>query len=410
MVLNYLFVFFFLGSFAIALVRLIFFQDYEVFSRIVKSTFDGAETTISISIYLIGVMTFWLGIMKIGEDSGMIQRLAQFINPVFKKLFPSIPDNHPAQGSIILNFSANMLGLDNAATPLGLKAMKELQTLNPTKDTISDAQIMFLVLNTSGLTIIPVSVMALRASNGAANPTDVFIPILLATTIATVVGLIAVSIKQKINLFSPTLILTVLGLGAFVGCVTFSLSQLTKEVMETFTSIAGNGIIFGVMCLFILAGLYIKLNVYNSFIEGAKQGFETSIKIIPYLAAMLISIGIFRASGGLDLITTGVAFCLGIFGARPEIADAIPTALMKPLSGSGARGFMVEAMKNFGPDSLTAKITGVIQGSTETTFYTIATYLGSVGITKARYTVAAGLLADFAGILTAIIIAIYFFG
>lgn len=410
MVLNYLFIFFFIGSFIIAIIRLIFLQDYEVFSRIIKSTFDSAETTVSISIYLIGVMTFWLGIMKIGEDSGMIQRLAKFINPVFRQLFPSVPNNHPAQGSIILNFSANMLGLDNAATPLGLKAMKELQTLNPSKDTISDAQIMFLVLNTSGLTIIPVSVMALRASNGAANPTDVFIPILLATTVATLVGLLAVSIKQKINLFSPTLLLTVLGLGAFVGCVTFSLAKVSKELMETFTSVAGNGLIFLVICIFILAGMWMKLNVYSSFIDGAKKGFATSVKIIPYLAAMLISIGIFRASGGLDLITKGLAFCLSLIGARPEIADAIPTALMKPLSGSGARGFMVEAMKNFGADSLTAKITGVIQGSTETTFYTIATYLGSVGISKARYTVAAGLLADFAGILSAILIAIYFFG
>ena len=376
----------------------------------VQSTFDMAETSLTIVIYLIGIMTLWLGIMKIGEKGGAIQVLSKWVSPFFQKLFPDLPKNHPASGSIIMNFSANMLGLDNAATPLGLKAMEDLQSLNKQKDTASNAQIMFLVLNTSGLTLIPISVLALRGAAGASNPSDVFIPILLATFFATLGGLIVTALYQKINLFNTTILKWLGGLTVLIIAFIWFLTSLPQEKIEMISRVSGNFILFGVIVTFLILGLKSKINIYETFIEGAKEGFQVGIKIIPYLVAMLVAIGVFRASGTLDLITGGIKWVFNSMGFAANFVDALPTAFMKPLSGSGARAMMVETMDTFGADSFAGRLSAIFQGSTETTFYTIAVYYGAINIKKTRYTATAGLLADFIGIISAIFIAYLFFG
>ncbi len=376
----------------------------------VQSTFDMAETSLTIVIYLIGIMTLWLGIMKIGEKGGAIQVLSKWVSPFFQKLFPDLPKNHPASGSIIMNFSANMLGLDNAATPLGLKAMEDLQSLNKQKDTASNAQIMFLVLNTSGLTLIPISVLALRGAAGASNPSDIFIPILLATFFATLGGLIVTALYQKINLFNTTILKWLGGLTVLIIAFIWFLTSLPQEKIEMISRVSGNFILFGVIVTFLILGLKSKINIYETFIEGAKEGFQVGIKIIPYLVAMLVAIGVFRASGTLDLITGGIKWVFNSMGFAVNFVDALPTAFMKPLSGSGARAMMVETMDTFGADSFAGRLSAIFQGSTETTFYTIAVYYGAINIKKTRYTATAGLLADFIGIISAIFIAYLFFG
>ncbi|UTW63430.1 hypothetical protein KFE98_04525 [bacterium SCSIO 12741] len=427
MALHYIFVGFFLIAFLVAILRLIgyFFRDFltqfglhfgpddlNVFYAIVQSTFDMAETSISIVVYLIGIMTLWLGIMKVGEAGGAVNVLSRLVAPFFRKLFPELPKDHPAMGSMMMNFSANMLGLDNAATPLGLKAMKELQEVNDKKDTASNAHIMFLVLNTSGLTLIPVSVMALRASSGAVNPTDIFLPILLATYFASLAGLISVSVMQRINLLQPVIL-------AYLGSITLGvvgliawLSGPGQPYMELVGKVVGNLILFGVICGFFWMGVRKKIDVYATFIEGAKEGFNVAIKIIPYLVAMLVAIGVFRASGALDILVEGIRMLFTPFDIDTRFVDALPTAFMKPLSGSGARGAMLETFANpqFGVDSFVGRLASVFQGSTETTFYTLAVYYGAVNITRTRYTVACGLIADAAGILAAIFISYFFFG
>lgn len=426
MALNYIFVGFFLCSFVVAIIRTIgyYFRDFfaetlaitfdktdlNVFPAMVQSTFDMAETSLTIVIYLIGIMTLWLGIMKIGEKGGAIQVLSKWVSPFFQKLFPDLPKNHPASGSIIMNFSANMLGLDNAATPLGLKAMEDLQSLNKQKDTASNAQIMFLVLNTSGLTLIPISVLALRGAAGASNPSDIFIPILLATFFATLGGLIVTALYQKINLFNTTILKWLGGLTVLIIAFIWFLTSLPQEKIEMISRVSGNFILFGVIVTFLILGLKSKINIYETFIEGAKEGFQVGIKIIPYLVAMLVAIGVFRASGTLDLITGGIKWVFNSMGFAANFVDALPTAFMKPLSGSGARAMMVETMDTFGADSFAGRLSAIFQGSTETTFYTIAVYYGAINIKKTRYTATAGLLADFIGIISAIFIAYLFFG
>ncbi|MBL4623923.1 MAG: hypothetical protein JKY42_02095 [Flavobacteriales bacterium] len=406
MALNYVWIFFFIVAFVVAICKLIFLGDVEVFTRIMDSTFAMSKTSVNISIALVGVMTLWLGIMKIGEDGGAIRILTKLVGPFFNKLFPELPKNHPATGSMLMNFSANMLGLDNAATPLGLKAMNQLQEVNTDKDTASNAQIMFLVLNTSGLTIVPVSVMAVRAAQGAVNPSDVFLPILLATFFSSIAGLIAVSIFQKINLFDKTILAYLGGASAFIGGLIWYVSGLSPEGLKAFSGLAGNFILFSIIISFIALAIRSKVNVYESFIEGAKDGFTIAIKIIPYLVAMLVGIGVFRASGAMELLEQGLL----AIGLNEDIVRSLPTAMMKPLSGSGARGMMVEAMETYGADSFVGRLTSTFQGSTETTFYTLAVYFGSVGIRKTRYAVTCGLIADAAGIIAAIFIAYLFFG
>ena len=395
--------------------------DLNVFSEMVASTFNMAEASIGIVLYLMGVMTLWLGFMKIGEDGGAVQKLSKFVNPFFEKLFPEIPKNHPVNGSIMMNFAANMLGLDNSATPMGLKAMKGLQELNPNKDQASNAMIMFLVLNTSGLTIIPISVMAYRAQYGAAHPTDVFIPILIATYFATLVGLITVSIYQKINLFKNGLALFLFGITSVIVVGVYGLMQLPKAHLEIVTSVGGNFILMLIIVTFFWMAFRNKVNVYESFIEGAKEGFSTTISIIPYLVGMLVAIGVFRASGTLDYMVDGLGWVVGALGFNTDFVPALPTAFMKPLSGSGARGMMLETFEHYktyyenlgvetsGADHFVSKMASIFQGSTETTFYTIAVYFGAVNIKKTRYTVQAGLLADLAGIIAAIFIGYIFF-
>ena len=407
MAFNYIWVAFFLVAFVVAVLRFLVLGDVEVFGNMVQSTFDMSKTSVEISIYLIGVITLWQGIMKVGEDGGAVAVLTRVVSPFFSKLFPDIPKNHPAVGAMMMNFSANMLGLDNAATPLGLKAMQELQDANENKDQASNAMIMFIVLNTSGLTVVPVSVMALRAANGAVNPSDVFLPILLATYFATLGGLLAVCIKQRINLFQPVLMAWIGGITAMIGVLIWWFSSLPQDHLASVSSVFGNGIILSIIVVFMLMALRKRINVYESFIEGAKDGFQVSIKIIPYLVAMLVGIGLFRTSGAMDYLLDSIAFALNL---SPALVDALPTALMKPLSGSGARGMMVEAMTNYGADSFTGRLASVFQGSTETTFYTIAVYFGSVSIRKTRYALGAGLFADLCGIIAAIAIAFLFFG
>lgn len=410
MVLNYIWIAFFIIAFVIALVKLIFLGDVEVFPAMMNSTFDSSKTAFEISLGLTGVLSLWLGIMKIGEKGGVINLFARVLSPVFTKLFPDIPKGHPATGSIFMNIAANMLGLDNAATPLGLKAMEQLQEINPKKDTASNPMIMFLVLNTSGLTLIPVSIMVYRAQQGAAQPTDIFIPILLATFFSTMAGIIATSLYQRINLLNRTLLLTLGGMCLAVAGIIWGFSQLDKDQMNTVSTLVANILLMTVIVSFILAGVRKKVNVYDAFIEGAKDGFKTAVVIIPYLVAILVGIGVFRASGAMDMLIDGLAWCIDAVGIDTQFIGALPTALMKPLSGGGARGLMVDAMATYGADSFVGRLACIFQGSTDTTFYVLAVYFGSVSIRYTRHAVTCGLLADLAGILSAIFIAYLFFG
>lgn len=410
MVLNYIWITFFLIAFVIALAKLLFMGDLTVFPAIMDSTFSSAKTAFEISLGLTGVLSLWLGIMKIGEKGGLIRGLARLLGPLFGKLFPDIPKNHPVIGNIFMNIAANMLGLDNAATPLGLKAMEGLQTLNPKKDTATNPMIMFLVLNTSGLTIIPVSIMVYRAQMGAAQPTDIFIPILLATFCSTLAGIIITSLYQRINLLNKTLLLTLGGMCLAVASLIWGFGRLNKDAMNIVGTSAANIILFTIIILFIVAGLRKRVNVYDAFIEGAKDGFQTAVRIIPYLVAILVGIGVFRASGAMDWLIDGIAWCISAIGGKTDWVGALPTALMKPLSGSGARGLMVDCMGTYGADSLAGRLSCIFQGSTDTTFYILAVYFGSVGIRYTRHAVVCGLLADLAGVFAAIAVAYFFFG
>ena len=410
MVLNYIWIGFFLLAAVFALIQALCYGNSGVFADMINSTFDNSKTAFEISLGLTGVLSLWMGVMKVGEKGGVVNAIAKILSPVFCRLFPDIPKGHPVTGSIFMNISANMLGLDNAATPLGLKAMEGLQELNPKKDTASNPMIMFLVLNTSGLTIIPVSIMVYRAQMGAAQPTDIFIPILLATFISTLVGIIAVSIYQRINLLRPVLLLTLGGACTFVAGIVWIFSQMDKGEMDTVSSVSANVILFGIILSFIIAGMRKKINVYDAFIEGAKDGFATAIRIIPYLVAILVAIGVFRASGGMDLIMDGITHLVVLCGGDPDFVAALPTAIMKPLSGSGARGMMVDTMTTYGADSFAGRLSCIFQGSTDTTFYILAVYFGSVGIKNMRHAVNCGLIADLAGIIAAMFVAYLFFG
>lgn len=409
MALNYIWIFFFLIAFVVALVKLVFLQDYQVFSEIVNATFDMAKTGFEISLGLTGVLTLWMGIMKIGENGGIVKIISRVIGPFFERIFPELGKDHPAYGAISMNIAANMLNLDNAATPMGLQAMKEMQESNPNKDTASNAQIMFMVLNTSGLTVIPVSIMVYRAQLGAVNPTDIFIPLLIATFFSTIAGLISVSIFQRINLFNRVIMSWLIGMTAFIVALIWYFSKLDQAQIEIISSVASSVIIFGVIISFILLAMRKRVNVYESFIEGAKDGFNIAIKIIPYLIAILVAIGVFRASGTLDYLVNGIASTVRFFGLNTDFVEALPTAFMKPLSGSGARGMMIDAMNTHGADSFVGRLASVFQGSTDTTFYVLAVYFGSVGIKRTRHALACGLIADFAGILAAIFVAYLFF-
>lgn len=409
MALNYLFIFFFLIAFVVGLIKLIFWGDMDVFPAMIDSTFNMAKTGFDISLGLTGVLTLWLGIMKIGENGGIVRVFSRLIGPFFNKLFPELPKSHPAHGSIMMNLAANMLGLDNAATPLGLKAMKEMQEANPDKDKASNAQIMFLVLNTSGLTIIPISIMVYRAQLGAANPSDIFIPILLATYFSTIAGLISVSVVQKIKLWDRTILAYLGGLTAIIVGIIAYFSSLEKEQITTVSTVVSNVFLFGIIIAFILLAAKNKVNVYESFIDGAKEGFNIAVKIIPYLIAILVAIGVFRASGTMDLFVEGMRRLCVLLSVDPDFVEALPTAMMKPLSGSGARGMMVDAMTTHGADSFVGRLASTLQGATDTTFYIIAVYFGAVGIKNTRYAVTCGLIADLAGIIAAILIAYLFF-
>ncbi len=408
MVLNYIWIAFFVIAFLFAIIGLLT-GDTTVFQKIVDSTFDSSKTAFETSLGLTGVLALWLGIMKIGEKAGAVNALARMLSPVFTKLFPEIPKNHPAMGSMFMNIASNMLGLDNAATPTGLKAMAQLQELNPKKDTATNPMIMFLVLNTSGLTIIPTTILAFRASYGAAMPTDVFIPILLSTTIATLAGIVLTLLWQKTSLLQPALLATLGGIIAFVGLLIWCFGQMDKETMATVTSVASNLILLGVIVIFILAGLWKRVNVYDAFIEGAKEGFTTAVRIIPYLVAILVAVGVFRASGAMDMAINAIRRGVELLGLNSDFVGGLPTAFMKPLSGSGARGMMLEAMKTYGADSFVGRLSCILQGSTDTTFYILAVYFGSVSIKYTRHAVACGLLADLIGTMAAIAVCYLFF-
>lgn len=410
MVLNYIWIAFFAIAFVVALVKLIFMGDVTVFPAIMDSTFETSKTAFEISLGLTGVLSLWLGVMKIGEKGGLVSALARLLSPLFTKLFPDIPKNHPVFGNIFMNIAANMLGLDNAATPLGLKAMEGLQELNDKKDTASNPMIMFLVLNTSGLTLIPVSIMVYRAQMGAAQPTDVFIPILIATFFATLAGIVVTALYQRINLMNRTIMLTLGGMIALVAAMIWGLSQMDKDTMNTVSTTAANILLFTIIIGFIAAGVRKKINVYDAFVEGAKDGFATAVRIIPYLVAILVGIGVFRASGAMDVLIDGIGYLVNLTGMDADWVGALPTALMKPLSGSGARGMMVDAMQTYGADSFIGRLSSIFQGSTDTTFYILAVYFGSVGISRTRHAVACGLLADLAGVISAIAICYLFFG
>lgn len=410
MVLNWIWIAFFIIAFVIALVKLVFLGDFEVFPAMMDSTFSSSKTAFEISLGLTGVLALWLGIMKIGEKGGVVNILAKMLSPLFTKLFPDIPKGHPVTGSIFMNIAANMLGLDNAATPLGLKAMEQMQELNPKKDTASNPMIMFLVLNTSGLTLIPISIMVYRAQLGAAQPTDIFIPILLATFFSTLAGVIITSLFQKINLLNRTILLFLGGAALVVAGVIWGFGQLDSVLMNKVSTSTANILLMTIIIAFILAGIRKKVNVYDAFIEGAKDGFTTAVRIIPYLVAILVGIGVFRASGAMDMLIDGIQYTVEACGGNSDFVGALPTALMKPLSGSGARGMMVDAMTTYGADSFIGRLSCIFQGSTDTTFYILAVYFGSVGIVKTRHAVTCGLLADLAGIIAAIAIAYMFFG
>ncbi len=409
MVLNYIWIAFFLLAAVCAIIQC-FTGNTGVFADIINSTFDNAKTAFEISLGLTGVLSLWMGVMKIGEKGGMVNLLSKALSPIFTRLFPDIPKGHPATGHIFMNIAANMLGLDTAATPLGLKAMESMQELNKTKDTATNPMIMFLVLNTSGLTLIPVSIMVYRAQLGAAQPTDVFVPILLATFAATLAGIIVTSLYQRINLLQPVLLATLGGLCALVAAIIWGFSRMDKETMDTVSTLSANIILFGIILAFILAGMAKRVNVYEAFIEGAKEGFTTAVRVIPYLVAILVAIGVFRASGGMDILIDSINSLVGLCGGNTDFVASLPTALMKPLSGSGARGMMVDTMTTYGADSFAGRLACIFQGSTDTTFYILAVYFGSVGIRHTRHAVTCGLLADLAGILAAIAVAYFFFG
>lgn len=409
MVLNYIWIAFFVIAFILGLARLIFFGDTEIFPAMMNSTFDMAKTGFELSLGLTGVMTLWMGLMRVGEKGGIIRLMARAVGPLFRRLFPEIPKDHPASGSIIMNLAANMLGLDNAATPLGLKAMTELQELNKDKETASNAMIMFLVLNASGLTIIPISIMVYRAQMGAANPSDIFIPILLSTFFSTLAGIVSVSIFQRINLLNRVILIYLGGFTILVSGVIWYFSTISQDQVNTISSVTGNLILFIIIISFIILAFFKKVNVYETFIDGAKDGFLIAVKVIPYLVAILVAVGVFRTSGALDYLVGGIGKLVAALGLNTDFVDALPTAFMKPLSGSGARGMMVDTMKHFGADSFVGRLSCVFQGAADTTFYIIAVYFGSVSIKKTRYAITCGLIADFAGIIAAIFVAYLFF-
>ncbi len=409
-VLNLIWVSFFLLAFLVSLAKLLFWGQTDIFVQVVQAIFEMSKLSFEISLGLVGIMSFWLGLMRVGEKGGFLTATTRFLQPLFQKIFPAIPEGHPAFGAMLMNVSANMLGLDNAATPMGLKAMKELQSLNPQKDTASNAQILFLVINTSSVTLFPVTIFFYRAQQGAADPTDVFIPILIATFVASLVGLISVAFVQRINLLDTTVLTYLGGMTAGIGGLLFYFSGLDQESMQAQSAFISNFILFSVIVVFISGTALKRINVYDEFIEGAKEGFKVAINIVPFLVAMLVAIGVFRASGALDLLLDGVRWVLAGLGWDLRFIEALPTALMKPLSGSGARSLMIETMQTHGADSFAGRLASVMQGSTETTFYVIAVYFGAVGIRHVRHAVACGLLADFAGIFTAIFITYFFFG
>lgn len=409
MVLNYIWIAFFLIAFVVGIVKLIFFGDTAIFPEMMGSTFEMAKLGFEISLGLTGVMTLWLGLMKVGENGGVVRIMSKAVGPLFRRLFPDIPRDHPATGSIMMNLAANMLGLDNAATPLGLKAMNQLQELNAEKETASNSMIMFLVLNASGLTLIPVSIMVYRTQLGAADPSDIFIPILLATFFSTMAGIISVSLYQKINLFNRVILAYLGSFSLLIGTVIWYFSTIPAQQINTISSVSGNLIIFGIIISFISLAMFRKVNVYESFIDGAKEGFGISIKIIPYLIAILVGIGVFRASGAMDYLINGIGLGFAWLGLNTDFVAALPTAFMKPLSGSGARGMMVDTMNNFGADSFAGRLACVFQGATDTTFYILAVYFGSVGIKKTRYALTCGLIADLAGVIAAVFVAYLFF-
>lgn len=409
MILNYIWIGFLLIAFIVACIQLLLYGNTQIFSDIINSTFSSAKNGFEISLGLTGVLSLWLGIMKIGERGGVINAFSKLVAPFFARIFPDIPKNHPAMGSMFMNISANMLGLDNAATPMGLKAMKEMQELNPEKETASNPMIMFMVLNTSGLTIIPISIMVYRAQLGAVNPSDVFLPILLATFFSTLAGLISVAIYQKINLFNKVVMGTLIGMTSFIAGIIFFINHLPKDDIALYSNFSAAFILLSIIVSFVTMAAIRKVNVYESFIEGAKEGFQVAIGIIPYLIAILVAIGMFRASGAMNLLTEGIGWLIGLTGVNTDFVPALPTALMKPLSGSGARGMMVDTMTLHGADSFIGRLTSVIQGSTDTTFYILAVYFGSVGIKNTRYALTCGLIADFVGIVAAILLGYLFF-
>ena len=409
MVLNYIWIAFFLIAFVVAVGKLVIGEDTAVFTEIINASFASAKTGFEISLGLTGILSLWLGIMKIGEKGGVIQAFARLAAPVFSKLFPDIPRDHPVTGSIFMNLSANLLGLDNAATPMGLKAMQQLQELNPNKESASNSMVMFLCINASGLTLIPITIMMYRAQLGAANPSDVFLPIMLATFTSTLVAILAVCVRQKINILQRNLVLFFGGLGLFIGGLVWLFNSMEQEQVSLYSTLFANTLLFTIICGFIISGMRKKINVYDAFIEGAKEGFQTAITIIPYLVAILVGIGVFRASGAMDFIIQGVRFGIASIGLNTDFVEALPTMLMKPLSGSGARGMMLDAMNTYGADSFVGRLSSIVQGSCDTTFYVVALYYGSVGIRNTRYTVQCALLADLAGAIAAIAMAYLFF-
>ncbi|KAA6325414.1 Spore maturation protein A [termite gut metagenome] len=409
MVLNYIWIAFFVIAFVIAVVKVLFLGDTEIFTELINATFSSSKNAFEISLGLTGILALWLGVMKIGENSGLIHTFSRWLSPVFCKLFPEIPKGHPVMGSVFMNISANMLGLDNAATPMGLKAMRELQELNPKKDTASNAMIMFLVLNTSGLVIIPVSIMVYRAQMGAMQPTDIFIPTLLSSCCSTFVGVLAVSISQKINLLNKSTLLFITGGCVLFSAILFLFTRLSRDAMNTYSTLVANVILFSIIICFIVSGVRKKINVYDAFIEGAKEGFSTAVRIIPYLVAFLVGIAVFRTSGAMDILVAGVEKSAGFLGMDTNFAGALPTALMKSLSGSGANGLMIDTMGKFGADSFVGRASCVVRGASDTTFYILAVYFGSVGISRTRNAVSCGLIADFTGIIAAILLSYLFF-
>lgn len=409
MVLNYIWIAFFLIAFVVAVGKLVIGGDTAVFTEIINASFASAKTGFEISLGLTGILSLWLGIMKIGEKGGVIQAFARLAAPVFSKLFPDIPRDHPVTGSIFMNLSANLLGLDNAATPMGLKAMQQLQELNPNKESASNSMVMFLCINASGLTLIPITIMMYRAQLGAANPSDVFLPIMLATFTSTLVAILAVCVRQKINILQRNLVLFFGGLGLFIGGLVWLFNSMEQEQVSLYSTLFANTLLFTIICGFIISGMRKKINVYDAFIEGAKEGFQTAITIIPYLVAILVGIGVFRASGAMDFIIQGVRFGIASIGLNTDFVEALPTMLMKPLSGSGARGMMLDAMNTYEADSFVGRLSSIVQGSCDTTFYVVALYYGSVGIRNTRYTVQCALLADLAGAIAAIAMAYLFF-